>query len=756
MSSGDGSAGAPAVASAAPSSPGYLNTITNFFTSLKVDASGMAIRVEDQVLDAVEAGMDRVESRAKSLTTSLSTLTSAEARQSAMAGLTRQTSAIERMFGEDHHATSASGGVASFAHSVEKAMDGYDVTHAHHLARATRVEQLAGDLNVRLRSHVDVWRRLDEDLAALPSAVSKAWEMKKIATDACAALDDVEQMLLEAELAVKIDELYERDAQAQELRRAAKAAHKLELERLDAFRRTAEAAAADYAVTQKSREEIALEEELRRDLRAIKKKKGGPRGKNKDGSDAFIPAPQAQDHYGLGAPLPRDAAEKDDPNEDAAAAADSDASDSDASFFDGGDPKTHPRERKRDPKAPAGSSSLADAASQIDVAGSVRAMADDLDDFLADDDDDDAEEGEGGAAGDSGAPSSSRRYYTVYGLRKQADESRAKIAREELALESRSAAAWLNSRSREAAEAIGLARKEHYGLEDEDLVFVNLKPPPPSGGAGADVLEEEDAPATGPGNPPPADSASGGIGAAAESVTGALTSASAAMESAAAAASSAAAKAASSFTAFGTSLFASAEASLEAARKRSEALAEAARKRSEESAAWVGAAVVAGGERWREHLQGGGASAEPPGTEEKTKTKTTRTSSGEGEEVPGTPAESEGVSSVISSGTPPPVSSGTPIAEEATPTAASSGATPVAEEAEFFDAEEEEEEPEPEPSPSPNLSLSLSLGRRWIDRRLRLNRRRRGVTAVAGRRRRRRTLRRRRRTERIATRASTR
>ena len=462
MSSGDGSAGAPAVASAAPSSPGYLNTITNFFTSLKVDASGMAIRVEDQVLDAVEAGMDRVESRAKSLTTSLSTLTSAEARQSAMAGLTRQTSAIERMFGEDHHATSASGGVASFAHSVEKAMDGYDVTHAHHLARATRVEQLAGDLNVRLRSHVDVWRRLDEDLAALPSAVSKAWEMKKIATDACAALDDVEQMLLEAELAVKIDELYERDAQAQELRRAAKAAHKLELERLDAFRRTAEAAAADYAVTQKSREEIALEEELRRDLRAIKKKKGGPRGKNKDGSDAFIPAPQAQDHYGLGAPLPRDAAEKDDPNEDAAAAADSDASDSDASFFDGGDPKTHPRERKRDPKAPAGSSSLADAASQIDVAGSVRAMADDLDDFLADDDDDDdAEEGEGGAAGDSGAPSSSRRYYTVYGLRKQADESRAKIAREELALESRSAAAWLNSRSREAAEAIGLARKEH-------------------------------------------------------------------------------------------------------------------------------------------------------------------------------------------------------------------------------------------------------------------------------------------------------
>ena len=56
-----------------------------------------------------------------------------------------------------------------------------------------------------------------------------------------------------------------------------------------------------------------------------------------------------------------------------------------------------------------------------------------------------------------------------------------------------SAVAWLGSKSREAAEAIGLARKEALGLDDEDLIFVNLKPPPPSGGAGDDLLDEREA-----------------------------------------------------------------------------------------------------------------------------------------------------------------------------------------------------------------------------------------------------------------------
>ena len=56
-------------------------------------------------------------------------------------------------------------------------------------------------------------------------------------------------------------------------------------------------------------------------------------------------------------------------------------------------------------------------AAELDVAGSMHAsVGRDLDDFLADGDDGVAEQ---------------RAYYTVYGLRKQADESRAEINNEE-------------------------------------------------------------------------------------------------------------------------------------------------------------------------------------------------------------------------------------------------------------------------------------------------------------------------------------
>ena len=98
---------------------GYMDTIQNFFGSLK----GQAIKYEDQVLDVVEAGIGHVETRAKQLHSSLATLSSAEARQAAMAQLKRQAKEIEAMFTEDETKKYVSGGVATYIHSLERALE---------------------------------------------------------------------------------------------------------------------------------------------------------------------------------------------------------------------------------------------------------------------------------------------------------------------------------------------------------------------------------------------------------------------------------------------------------------------------------------------------------------------------------------------------------------------------------------------------------------------------------------------------------
>jgi hypothetical protein len=111
---GQGQAGA-----AGGSGGGYMDTIQNFFGSLK----GTAIKYEDQVLDVVEAGLDHVEARAKQLHSSLATLSSLEARQAALTSLKRQAKEIESMLKEDETRKFVSGGVASYVHGLERALE---------------------------------------------------------------------------------------------------------------------------------------------------------------------------------------------------------------------------------------------------------------------------------------------------------------------------------------------------------------------------------------------------------------------------------------------------------------------------------------------------------------------------------------------------------------------------------------------------------------------------------------------------------
>lgn len=96
-----------------------MDTIQNFFGSLK----GQAIKYEDRVLDAVEAGIDHVELRAKQLKSSMASLSSLEARQAALTSLKRQAKDIESMFKEDETKKFVSGGVASYVHSLERALE---------------------------------------------------------------------------------------------------------------------------------------------------------------------------------------------------------------------------------------------------------------------------------------------------------------------------------------------------------------------------------------------------------------------------------------------------------------------------------------------------------------------------------------------------------------------------------------------------------------------------------------------------------
>jgi len=119
--------------------------------------------------------------------------------------------------------------------------------------------------------------------------------------------------------------------------------------------------------------------------------------------------------------------------------------------------------------------SLKDIASSLDVASSMApAITNDLDDFFT------ADDGDGDVA--------SGRAYTLYGMRARAESTKGAILNQPNELKS--------ERSIDVAEAerIALARKEALGISDEDMHGVNLKPPPPKGGAQDGPLEEAQSP----------------------------------------------------------------------------------------------------------------------------------------------------------------------------------------------------------------------------------------------------------------------
>ena len=120
--------------------------------------------------------------------------------------------------------------------------------------------------------------------------------------------------------------------------------------------------------------------------------------------------------------------------------------------------------------------SLKDIASSLDVASSMApAITNDLDDFFTTDDGEDED--------------ASGRAYTLYGMRARAESTKGAILgnqTDELKSE--------QSLDVAEAERIALARKEALGISDEDMHGVNLKPPPPKGGAQDGPLEEAQSP----------------------------------------------------------------------------------------------------------------------------------------------------------------------------------------------------------------------------------------------------------------------
>ena len=346
------------------------------------------------------------------------------------------------------------------------------------MLRARRVSDAARDLSAKLRGHAEAWRETDEALARLPECVARAWAVDKDVAETCDLMSQTEMLLLEAEIAVEVDELYRRDEETRVARRLAKSAHRGEVEKLEQFRRVMETEARDTQVTMKSAEEIALEEGLRRELRAIKKharkqeKKVQARtgaaqshfGADSDGGQAgssrsFLPAPTKEDHYGLGV-------ESDSGEDDVCTA-------TRRARGEGGGRRR--RVRCASAARDAGGGCRRRGRRHGGLARARRERAGRLPG---------GRRGRGRGRGEARDGCSKT---ILHGVRLAGSRLTTRAPPSPRAVKRRPTRApprgWARSPAR-AAEAIGLARKEALGLDDEDLIFVNLKPPPPSGGAG--------------------------------------------------------------------------------------------------------------------------------------------------------------------------------------------------------------------------------------------------------------------------------
>jgi len=304
---------------------------------------------------------------------------------------------------KEEYDVNARAGVGTFVRAIERVNEGFDVRHAHVEARAANALRFAAALDDSIARQEGRWCAMELELSEVSQMTAKVWEYGESLCETIEMMGELEEMLLEAEIGAQLEALYRRrdDAELAELEAEAKfqndIAHVRQLQDLLA------SDAMTNQVSSRTTEEIVAEQELKRKLASLAKKKS--------------------------------------------------------------------RE-----SAPGGNEeqTLAGIASTLDVSANISAS--ELDDFFTQDDDERGAETSGKA-------------YTLYGLRARADQSKGAILNEP-PIDNKP----IRGVDEETAERIAQARKEALGIRDEDMVGVNLRPPPPSGGAGSSPLDEAQSP----------------------------------------------------------------------------------------------------------------------------------------------------------------------------------------------------------------------------------------------------------------------
>lgn len=308
---------------------------------------------------------------------------------------------VRRRTGDEDDGERVRGGYAMCARAVELALEEYDVRHAHLDARARIALRLSGTLERTIRAQEQRWVALDAELAEVSGMVTKVWEQSASLEGTFALMSEVEEMLLEAEIALELDALYKRRDDAEAKDAEAERAFEQEVAHVMQLHDLLQSDAMTNAVSSRTTEEIMAEQELKKKLASMAKKRAKESGVDE---------------------------------------------------------------------------SLKDIASSIDVASTMStSMPNDLDDFFTDDP-------------DESEATSSAKAYTLYGLRARAEMTKGTIMNQphELKME--------KSIDVDEAERIALARKEALGIADEDMRGVNLRPPPPKGGAQDGPLEDAQSP----------------------------------------------------------------------------------------------------------------------------------------------------------------------------------------------------------------------------------------------------------------------
>jgi hypothetical protein len=295
--------------------------------------------------------------------------------------------------------------LAAYARAVEETMEAYDVRHAHVDARARIALRHSATLESTIRKQEESWVALERELAEVSGMTAKVWEQSESLNRTVELLSEVEEMLLEAEIGAELDALYKRRDDAEAKDAEAEAAFQEEVAHVLQLHDMLVNDAMTNQVSSRTTEEIAAEQELKKKLASLAKKKS---------KDVSV--------------LSKD-------------------------------------------------ESLKDIASSLDVASTMSSkMTSDLDDFFNADADGDEHD------------ASSGKMYTLYGVRARADQTKGAILNQPHEIKSE------KSMDVGEAERIALARKEALGIADEDMHGVNLRPPPPKGGAQDGPLEEAQSP----------------------------------------------------------------------------------------------------------------------------------------------------------------------------------------------------------------------------------------------------------------------